>query len=211
MKKIATIMAIVFAVCLFMTGQSIAAGGQTTGAAGQTETRTGQQPATGADQTQTQQTPGISQSETWGEGQAAQSLGQGLQASKLMDMEVQGQNQENLGNVSDLYVSEDGKVEYLFISRGGVMGIGEDLVPIPWDQVQRMGEEDTLIVNITEQRLENAPAFSEDDLQQMEWQQEVRGYYGQEQQDRLQMRDTDQDQQQELEVEMERGQQRQGY
>jgi sporulation protein YlmC with PRC-barrel domain len=202
MKKIATIMAIVFAVCLFMTGQSIAAG------AGQTDTRTDQQQTPGVGQDQTQQTPGIGQAETWREGQAAgQGLGMGIQASKLMDMDVQGQNQENLGSVSDLYVSEDGRVEYLFISRGGVMGIGADLVPIPFDQVQRMDEEDTLFVNITEQRLENAPAFSEDDLQRTEWQQEVRGYYGQEQQDPLQMRDTEQQQDPALQG----GQQRQGY
>jgi sporulation protein YlmC with PRC-barrel domain len=48
-----------------------------------------------------------------------------MQVSKLMDKEVQGQNQENLGSVSDLYVSQDGRVEYLLISRGDD-GYGSD-------------------------------------------------------------------------------------
>ncbi|MFW5810325.1 MAG: PRC-barrel domain-containing protein [Thermodesulfobacteriota bacterium] len=109
-------------------------------------------------------------------GQMHQGSGQGMQASKLMEKEVQGQNQKKLGTVSDLYMSEDGKVEYLIISKG------EDLIPIPWDQVQQMGQEEALTVNTDEQKLENAPAFSENDFQQSGWQQEVRGYYGQEQQ-----------------------------
>jgi hypothetical protein len=40
------------------------------------------------------------------------------------------------------------------------------MVPIPFDQVQLTDQEDALTVNITEQRLEDAPAFSEADLEQ---------------------------------------------
>lgn len=171
MKKIATIMAIVFTVCLLMTGQSMAAGEQKTSETGQTKTwKEGQ--------TTEMQT-----------GQMRQGSGQGMQASKLMDMEVQDQNQKKLGTVSDLFVSEDGKVEYLIISKGGMMGMGEDLIPIPWDQVQQMDQEEALTVNIDEQKLENAPTFSENDFQQPGWQQEVRGYYGQEQQGHMKMKE----------------------
>jgi hypothetical protein len=57
MKKIATIMAIVFAVCLFMTGQSIAAEEQSSWG-GQTDTRTEACRLRGSARRQTQQTPG---------------------------------------------------------------------------------------------------------------------------------------------------------
>jgi sporulation protein YlmC with PRC-barrel domain len=183
MKKIATIMAIVFAVCLFMTGQSIAEEEQVPGEVREshdTEMQTYDEMQTSDED---KQVPGARQgglresADTEMQTSWMTGLGQSLQVSKLMDKEVQGQNQENLGSVSDLYVSQDGRIEYLLISRD------DDMVPIPWDQVQQMDQEDALIVNITEQKFEDAPAFSEADFEQEEWRQEVRGYYGQEQQD----------------------------
>jgi sporulation protein YlmC with PRC-barrel domain len=183
MKKIATIMAIIFAVCLFMTGQSIAEEERVPGEVREsldTEMQTYDEMRTGAED---EQLPGARQGGLrtspddemqtgWMTG-----LGQSMQVSKLMDKEVQGQNQENLGSVSDLYVSQDGRIEYLLISKD------DEMVPIPWNQVQLTDQEDALTINITEQRFEDAPAFSEADLEQNEWQQEVRGFYGQEQQE----------------------------
>jgi hypothetical protein len=58
------------------------------------------------------------------------------------------------------------------------MGMGEDLIPIPWDSVQQTGGEEALTVDLDQNKLDNAPTFSENDFQQPGWDSEVRGYYG---------------------------------
>ncbi len=69
-----------------------------------------------------------------------QGTSESSRVSKLMDIEVQGQNQKKLGKVSDLIVNGQGKIEYLIISSGGIAGMGENHTPIPWDSVQKSGD-----------------------------------------------------------------------
>ncbi len=158
--------AAILAGSLFVGGQSMAAGdAYKTG-----KTQTDEQ----MQQTHTQESSGHSQ---FGHSQT-QGMHQSHQVSKLMDKEVQGQNENKIGKVSDLIVNEQGQIEYLIISSGGIVGIGENFIPIPWDKVQQTGQEDALVVNIDENQLKNAPKFSENALDQPEWQNEVRGYYG---------------------------------
>ncbi len=161
----------VIAGCLFVGGQSVAAGEGYKSPKTQTDEQ--------IQQTQTQKGRSHSQ---FGQSQM-QGTSENRRVSNLMDKEVQGQNQKKLGKVSDLIVNGQGQVEYLIISSGGIAGLGENHTPIPWDSVQQSGQEDALVVNIDENQLKNAPKFSEKTFDQPEWQNEVRGYYGDGQQD----------------------------
>jgi sporulation protein YlmC with PRC-barrel domain len=196
MKKTTTaITALAFAGSIFMTGQAMSAGDmnktgesktfQESGQIGQAERRVGQRdqanqmdrtsPTDRLGQTsQTDQLGQTGQTDPFG----VRSFGQSSQVSKLMDKEVQGRDGKNLGKVSDLIVNQEGQIDYLIISRGGLMGMGESLVPIPWDSVQQTGGEEALIVTVDENRLNDAPTFSENEFGQPGWDTEVRGYYG---------------------------------
>ncbi len=111
-----------------------------------------------------------------------------IRGSELMDKEVHDQQGNELGSVNDLVISRDGEVEFLVVSEGdGVLGLGEEeLTPIPFDKVDLDAyteEDDAITVKIDQQQFTEAPSFSDDQWEtftQGEMDQEVRGYYGEE-------------------------------
>ena len=52
-------------------------------------------------------------------------------ASRLIGAEVTNNRQEDLGRISDLVVDPDGRVSYLILSRGGIMGVGGGFLTFP--------------------------------------------------------------------------------
>ena len=57
-------------------------------------------------------------------------------ATKLTGLPVYNTNNERIGDVNELIVSRDGKVEAVVIGVGGFLGIGEHLAAVPFDQVR---------------------------------------------------------------------------
>ncbi len=105
-----------------------------------------------------------------------------LRASSLLDRELMSRTGEELGKVSDIIINRKGEISYLIVSHGGWLGMGNDLVPIPWHAVNvvRQGEESRLVANFNRKDLEKAPTLSENDLENLNsesWQRELRGYY----------------------------------
>ena len=123
---------------------------------------------------------------------AGETTGQdAILASSLMDYDVQDAQGNKVGSVSDIMIDQDGKVEYIVLSEGAsFLGFGDtDLVPVPWNKVDtgHIGEDqDAVILSLSKEELENAPVFNADEWQAFlkgERQQEVRGYYGTEDDD----------------------------
>jgi sporulation protein YlmC with PRC-barrel domain len=107
-------------------------------------------------------------------------------ASEIKGLNVQNQQGEDLGQVDDLVFDNQGKISYLILSRGGVMGVGGDLVPVPWKEDKITMQEDNVILSMDKQKLDQAPSFSSgewDQLSQQEFQQKVHGYYERDMQD----------------------------
>jgi sporulation protein YlmC with PRC-barrel domain len=101
--------------------------------------------------------------------------------SEIQGRNVQNPQGEDLGQVNDLVFDKEGNISYLILSRGGVMGVGADLVPVPWKEDKITIQEDNVILSMDKQRLDQAPSFSSgewDQMSQQEFQQRVHGYYG---------------------------------
>jgi sporulation protein YlmC with PRC-barrel domain len=100
-----------------------------------------------------------------------------------MDKKVQNQQGQDLGQVEDLVIGQDGRISYIIISQGGVMGIGDKLIPIPFENAQLSSQQDSVILsNIDKQTLENAPTISQGDWQMLTdpgFERELFSYYGQ--------------------------------
>lgn len=103
-------------------------------------------------------------------------------ASDLMDKKIKNQQGEDLGEVDDLIITRNGQVAYLIVARGGVLGVGDKYVPIPFRNAQFSPEQDALVLpNIDKQALENAPTISKNDWQRLEdpgFERQVFSYYG---------------------------------
>ncbi len=105
----------------------------------------------------------------------------------LMGKTVKNQNGETLGKIEDAVVGEDGRVDYMVLSRGGLLGAGEKYVPIPFKtfmtnttNMAKLNTDSDLIFKFDKAKLDSAPTFSDKkwDLSNKSWQNKVCSYYG---------------------------------
>ena len=70
---------------------------------------------------------------------AAQTMTQELgswRTSKLVGLNVYNSNNEKIGDINELITVASGRVDYVVIGVGGVLGLGERNVSLPWNQVK---------------------------------------------------------------------------
>jgi len=174
MKKIAPIATALAAAALL-----------TAGAIAQTPPKDNMNKTTPPSQTQTppasqNQTPPASQTQT-APAPTKQSASASMQSpnqwrgSQLIGLDVYNSNQENIGDINDVILSSDGKIEIIVIGAGGWLGMGEHNVGLRWDQVKFVNEPmkgqgtavsseqgerpDHAVLNMTKEQLKALPAF----------------------------------------------------
>jgi sporulation protein YlmC with PRC-barrel domain len=57
-------------------------------------------------------------------------------ASKLKGLNVYNQNNEKIGDISDLMTKQEGKIDVVVISVGGFLGIGSHDVAVKWNDLK---------------------------------------------------------------------------
>lgn len=83
-----------------------------------------------------------------------------FQIEEVIGSAVRNTKDEYLGNIEDVLVRADGgTIIYALISRGGFLGIGEELVPVPWKElsVTPSPYRDTYVLDVSENVIEEAP------------------------------------------------------
>jgi len=61
-------------------------------------------------------------------------------ASKLDGLDVYNNNNEKIGDISEMLLDESGKIQAVVVGVGGFLGMGEHDVAIPFDQVKFVNE-----------------------------------------------------------------------
>jgi sporulation protein YlmC with PRC-barrel domain len=85
--------------------------------------------------------------------------------SKLIGATVYGTDNSSIGEVNDLVLASDGKVNGVVIGVGGFLGVGEKNVAVPFEKltVTRKADSaaiDKITVSFTKDELKNAPTFA---------------------------------------------------
>ena len=83
-----------------------------------------------------------------------------VRAESLLGIDVNN-GSDTIGEVSDIVVTEDGRVEAIVVGVGGFLGIGEKRVALPWDSI-KLTEQDggrMILVSATREQLEGMPTF----------------------------------------------------
>lgn len=75
---------------------------------------------------------------------AAVKLENGVRASKLIGATVYSDQNEGVGSVDDLIMTDGNKVTVVVVSVGGFLGLGSKLVAVPFDQLRRDADRVTL-------------------------------------------------------------------
>ena len=81
-----------------------------------------------------------------------------LRASDLLGMDVENMSGDEIGKIDDLIISGT-NAPMAVISVGGVLGIGEKLVAIPYNELNFDSERKHVIYNTTEEQLGALPEF----------------------------------------------------
>jgi len=85
-----------------------------------------------------------------------------LKAEELIGTRVYGANDENIGEISDIILSQDGKVDSIVLDVGGFLGMGEKPVAVGFDKLAFMTDKDGnkyLYTKFTKEQLEAQPAY----------------------------------------------------
>ena len=86
-------------------------------------------------------------------------------AKEMSGLSVRNPQGEELGSVEDVVINiTNGKVEYVAMSVGGVLGIGDRLFAVPLKEMkfQHGRDEKFFVLNASREKLEKAPGFDKD-------------------------------------------------
>ncbi len=61
-------------------------------------------------------------------------------ASKLVGLKVYNDNNDSIGSINDMLTDRDGSIKAVVIGVGGVLGVGEQLVAVPFDKIKFVNE-----------------------------------------------------------------------
>src|SRR5262245_25515505 len=81
-----------------------------------------------------------------------------VETKKLIGAKVKGADGKDVGEIEQLVVNQmDGKVTHAIIGKGGVAGIGETKVVVPWSEVKTRWDRDKLVASVDSMALDRAP------------------------------------------------------
>ena len=108
-----------------------------------------------------------------------------LLATKIRAARLKNSQNEELGNIEDLLLNERYHVVFVIVGRGGVLGVGENYIPIPWSKLGLSAnrENGTVMATIDTSKadLEKAPIVKGDNYATLlapGFAEEVRHYFG---------------------------------
>jgi sporulation protein YlmC with PRC-barrel domain len=86
-----------------------------------------------------------------------------MRAGDIADASVRNPRGEEIGTIKDVVIDlYDGCIAYAALAVGGFMGLGENLYAIPWAAFKYNASDNVFILDISKERLENAPSFKDE-------------------------------------------------
>jgi sporulation protein YlmC with PRC-barrel domain len=103
-------------------------------------------------------------------------------ADTLIGDHVHNLKDEHLGEIKEIMLDmRSGKVAYVVMASGGLLGIGEKLFAVPWQALTLDTVNHRMTMNMDRAKIEAAPGFDTDNWPNMadqSWASQIHGYYG---------------------------------
>ena len=104
-----------------------------------------------------------------------------MRVSEMLKSVVENRSKEKLGKIEDFMVGVDGRLKYAILSHGGFLGIGDVLIPVPYEALMTGDEKGTAVLDIDKPTLEKALNFENKtwpDFTSAEWEEKIDRYFG---------------------------------
>jgi sporulation protein YlmC with PRC-barrel domain len=80
--------------------------------------------------------------------------------SKIVGENVATTRGETLGEIKEIVIDAMGRISYVAVSSGGVLGVGGELHPVPWRALRWDDQKGSFVLNIDKEAFKQAPRFS---------------------------------------------------
>ena len=105
----------------------------------------------------------------------------GYALNNLVGADLYGSDDEEIGEISDIYVDTQNNQQYAVISYGGFLGLGEESSAVPISLIRSSQDNEVYYLPMTEADLEKAPRFERDSSNEwatnQEWRQQNQDFY----------------------------------
>lgn len=105
-----------------------------------------------------------------------------VSSDDVIGVSVENPQGEGLGTIEALMLDKlSGQVNYVVLSYGGFLGMGDKLFALPWSIFSYDQKRDSFVINMSEERLKNSPGFDKNhwpDMSSREWTSSIDSYYG---------------------------------
>ena len=102
-------------------------------------------------------------------------------SSQALRHDVMNTRNQHIGQIEDIVIDTTlGDIAYAVLSFGGFLGLGEKWFAIPWGAFDRSAGFQTLVLDVSEESLEKAPGFNQDNWPEManpRWASAVHDYF----------------------------------
>ncbi|MEX2631713.1 MAG: PRC-barrel domain-containing protein [Tistlia sp.] len=87
-----------------------------------------------------------------------------MRIDEIIGADVRNLQDERLGEIEDVVLGANGEIDYVLLERGGFLGLGTEEVAVRWQdlKVTPSPYRDTLILDVREDVLENAPTVDDE-------------------------------------------------
>jgi hypothetical protein len=89
-------------------------------------------------------------------------VGNLIGSDKVEGTAVYGADENKIGSIERVMIDKiSGKVSYAVLGFGGILGLGNDHYPLPWQSLKYDTRLGGYVTGVTEQQLRGAPKFTE--------------------------------------------------
>lgn len=85
-----------------------------------------------------------------------------VEARTLVGSPVRSSEGKEMGKIKQLLINpESGEIAYAVVAHGGILGFGEELIAIPWDDVKVVRDKETVVLTVDSEVLRKAARVEE--------------------------------------------------
>jgi hypothetical protein len=84
--------------------------------------------------------------------------------NQLVGVDIHNPQNQKVGEIKDLLISSDNKIDTAIVNVGGLMGVAGRNVAVAWNQIQLTHDQDKIkaTINMTEDQLKALPEYTSD-------------------------------------------------